>query len=94
MEEDEINPLMFNYVFHVHELNQDMIREFTDYLYSECVLCNYSNAAMIYSCTQDEYESGDYDNALKGDVWINPVNDFAEIFSPDKEVIERINYRS
>lgn len=86
-------PNVYDYVLDVSELDDATIKEFTNYLYEELVLKDVKEPITVYLFTQASYELDLYEEACKGILWIDQVNDFAEISDIDGNLIERLNYR-
>lgn len=86
-------PDTYDYVLAVDEMDETMTKQFAEYIYEEYVLQNVKNASTIYLFTTDSYELETFEEACKGILWIDQVNDFVEISDCNGNLIERINYR-
>ena len=71
-----------------------MIRSLADYLYTESVLANLEGTYNMYVFAKSDYDANNFgDDAIKAVIWLDQVNDMAEIYANDGSLVERINYR-
>lgn len=91
----EENDMIYDYVLDSDAIDEAMIRSLADYLYTESVLTNLDGTYNMYVFAKSDYDAGNYeDEHIKGMIWLDQVNDLAEIYSGDGSLLERINYRN
>lgn len=48
----------------------------------------------MYVFAKSDYDANNFgDDAIKAVIWLDQVNDMAEIYANDGSLVERINYR-
>ena len=57
------------------------------------VLADIDFSTYNYIFTKEDYDLENYDEAYYGYIWIDPVNDFVEIYDAEGSLLERINHR-
>ena len=90
-EEDDT---VYDYVLDSDSIDAEMIRSLADYLYTESVLANLEGTYNMYVFAKSDYDANNFgDDAIKAVIWLDQVNDMAEIYANDGSLVERINYR-
>lgn len=89
-EEDDT---VYDYVFDKESLDEAYIKKFADYLFTEMVLVDLDYATFNYLYTKEKYDAEQYDEAYYGYIWVDPINDFVEIYDSEGNMVERINHR-
>lgn len=99
-EEDE---KLFDYLLNVDEITNEHLIELSNFLYVENILGNVETEMWIRVYPMEQYEEtyrinteaawNDLDsNYVAGKIYLDTVNDLAEVYSKDDTLIKRINY--
>lgn len=83
----------YDYVINQAALNEEEFKAMADFMYKDSVLRDEDGAYTGYFFTKEGYDTEDFEGSFIGSVWVDPIQDFTEIYDQEGNLLQRNNYR-